>query len=83
MRRQVSTNLRTRSSFDCARCASSRSRSPSSRAAEHAQCPSRTCETARRPPARLDVKTAPDQGPGKISVEILFPPHAREARGDG
>ena len=33
VRRQASTNLRTRSSFDCACGASSRSRSPSSRAA--------------------------------------------------
>ena len=32
-RRQASTNQRTRSSFDCARCTSSRSRSPNSRAA--------------------------------------------------
>ena len=41
-------------SFDCARCASSRSRSPSSRAAEHrTSVRVGTCETARRPPGAV------------------------------
>ena len=65
VRRQASTNLRTRSSFDCARCASSRSRSPSSRAAppEKDRNPYR-----RRSSAKMLV---PGLGPHRVVGELV------------